>query len=78
MRGVVFTGHRKLELMEFDVNSASLMEAIEGGQLFHHTSRTDAGAWTQTTTKRPLIALRVSAIDNGVGTANIIGFAMMG
>lgn len=44
-------------LEEFDVSAAAIMDAVEGGQNFHHTSRTDAGAWTQTTTKRPAMGL---------------------
>ena len=46
-----------ISLDEFDVNAAAIMDAVEGGQNFHHTSRADAGAWTQTTTKRPAIGL---------------------
>lgn len=61
---------------DFDVNAAALLNAVEGGQNWHYTQRTDAGAWTQTTTKRPFMGLLVTAIDDGAGgsgLAHVIG-----
>jgi hypothetical protein len=54
-------------LGEFDVDTAAIMDSFDGGQDFHHTSRTDGGAWTDTTTKRPLMGLLIDAFDDGVG-----------
>lgn len=54
-------------LTEFDVASSAIMDALEGGQDFHHTSRVDAGAWTDTTTKRPFMGLIVDQLDDGAG-----------
>lgn len=65
-----------LSAFEFDVNAAAIMDAFGGGQAFHHTSRTDAGAWTDTTTKRPWMNLWLSQVDDGVGAA-VSGYAVM-
>lgn len=48
-----------------EVGSAAAMDGFEGGQDFHRTERTDAGSWTDTTTKRPWMGLAVSAFDDG-------------
>jgi hypothetical protein len=52
---------------DWTVNSQAILDALEGGQNWHRTERTNAGAWTQTTTKRPLMGLLVTAIDDGAG-----------
>jgi hypothetical protein len=44
-----------VELQDFDVSAQALLDACGGGQNWHYTERTDAGSWTQTTTKRPWI-----------------------
>jgi hypothetical protein len=54
-------------LPNFDVNSAAVMGAFEGGQDFHFTSRTDEGSWSQTTTRRPMMGLMIEAFDDGTG-----------
>jgi hypothetical protein len=53
-------------LKYFDVNSAALLDQMPGGQTCHFTSRVDAGSWSQTTTRRPLMGLLISALDDGV------------
>lgn len=62
-------------LRYFDVQSASYLAAMGGPDLTAAlVSRTDAGAWSaKTTTRRPLIALRLSAID--VGGAAAVGIS---
>ncbi len=50
-------------LRDFDVASAALLDMCDLGQLAHYTERTDAGAWTDTTTKRPWMGVRVSDIQ---------------
>jgi len=50
---------------ELEVDTASTMEALDGGANIYRTDRTDAGAWSQTTTKRPLLTPLISAIDSG-------------
>ena len=59
-----------VRIRDIDVNSAALMDCVEGGQNWHYTQRTDAGAWSQTTTKRPWIGLLVSGFDDAAS----IGF----
>jgi hypothetical protein len=65
-------------LYDFEVSAAAIMDAIEGGQNFHYTQRTDAGAWTDTTTKRPFISLLVSAADDGAGGGGTAGGLLIG
>lgn len=67
-----------IRLHEFDVAAAAIMDQFEGGQNFHHTSRTGASAWTEVTTKRPLMGLCVSAIDDAVQTGGGGGFIFLG
>lgn len=50
-----------------NTNSAALMDGLTGGQNFHWTQRDSAGVWTDTTTQRPLLMLRLSAIHDGTG-----------
>ena len=52
---------------EFNVNSATIMDAFDGGQEVHKTSRADAGAWTQTTTSRVNIGILMCGFDDGAG-----------
>lgn len=52
-----------ITLAELQVNAAAILDAFEGGQTWQRTHRTNAGAWTDTTTQRPLIALQVTAFD---------------
>ena len=61
------TSATDLGLKEFDVDAAAIMDSFQGGQDFHHTYRTDAGSWTDTTTKRPLMGLICDAFDDGAG-----------
>lgn len=55
-----------------DVPVAATLDAFPGGQNAHWSQRTDAGAWTETTTRRPRFSLRVSSIHNS-GGGGIIG-----
>lgn len=56
-----------LTIYDFDVNAAALLDGVEGGQTWQYTQRTDAGAWTQTVTKRPWMGVLVTHIDDGAG-----------
>lgn len=51
----------------FDIDQAAYMAAFPGGMDMVYTSRTDAGAWSETTTRRPQIGLLVDGIDFGGG-----------
>lgn len=46
-------------LLRFDVATAGHLDAHAGGQAMHYTQRTDAGAWTDTTTGRAYLGLLV-------------------
>jgi len=72
------TSANNCQLRDHDLPGAVYMDAIEGGQNWHYTERTDAGAWTQTTTKRPWIGLLVTANDDGVSTGGLIRHPGMG
>lgn len=56
-----------VNLNDFDVLTANIMDALDGGQAFHFASRTDAGAWSATTTKRPLMGLKFDQFSDGAG-----------
>lgn len=50
--------------------TAAVLDAMPGGSECHYTVRTDGGAWTETTTKRPLMGVILSAVDNGVSSGS--------
>lgn len=50
---------------DFEVPSTTLMNIVAGGSELYLSTRTDAGAWTDVTTKRPWIMPRVSGIEAG-------------
>lgn len=54
-------------IYEWNVASAAVMGALPGGSDWVRTERTNAGAWTQTTTARPQLWLVVNGIDSGDG-----------
>lgn len=53
-------------LMTFTVNASGLLTAMIGST-DHYATRTDAGAWSATTTEVPLIGLIIDGIDDGTG-----------
>ncbi len=55
-----------MDLLDFDVSTAAIMDCFPGGQNFHYTEKKD-GAWTDTTTKRPWMGLIIDGFDDGVG-----------
>lgn len=52
---------------EFTVNSDAHLEMFSGGPNFHSATRTDAGAWTASTTTRPFIGLIIDAFGDDTG-----------
>lgn len=50
-------------IYQASAGSAAVLGAFPAGTGYQRTERTDAGAWTQTTTLRPLIFLLVDGID---------------
>jgi hypothetical protein len=55
------------DLFEFEVGSAAVMDAMPGGQNFHQSTRVNAGAWTDVTTKRPCAGVIVDGFSDGAG-----------
>jgi hypothetical protein len=77
------TTANSLSIYDFDVETAALLDSIELGQSAYYTERTDAGAWTETTTKRPWMGLLISQIlaDSGAApavTSWMPGYASVG
>lgn len=69
-RGTVkATDGSSLTLINFEVAVAAYFDAMPLGQAFQHTQRTDAGAFSETTTKRPLMGFHFSALDDGATPA---------
>jgi hypothetical protein len=56
----------------YDVDSASYLAQAAGGTAYHWSEQTDAGGWSQTTTKRPFMGLIISALDDGVGAGGTV------
>jgi hypothetical protein len=54
-----------VRLVYGDAPSAAALDGMPGGQASHWTQRTNAGAWTETTTRRPLISIWLDAADDG-------------
>lgn len=52
---------------EATVNAAAMMDQFELGQKLTFASRTDAGAWSADTLRRPLIGLIIDQLDDGAG-----------
>lgn len=61
------TSASNVTLYEADAASVAVMAAMPSGADVHHTSRTDAGAWTDTTTKRAWMGIIVDGIDAAGG-----------
>lgn len=62
------TSASNIVIEHIDVNSAAILDQMGGKQACHHTQRTDAGAWSETTTRRTMIGLQIDAVDDGAGT----------
>ena len=67
-------------ISHFTVNSAAHFAVMWGGIEWYIASRTNAGAWTPTTTQRPLCGLYVDAISDGAGGTGSVRYhpGMMG
>jgi hypothetical protein len=61
-------------LTTITVSDAAMLDALDGGQNFHLTTRTDGGAWSQTTTQRPMIHLLLDAFDDAAQNGGAVHF----
>ncbi len=59
------TSGSNVTLYDFTVPGNSYLAAVEGGINWYYTQRTDAGAWTDTNTRRPWMGLQFDAIAVG-------------
>lgn len=61
-----------VELRYFDVSAAAVLDQLEGGQAFHYATAKNPATtadFTMTTTRRPVMGLIVTAVDDGVTPA---------
>lgn len=56
-----------VNLYYFTVNAANHLQAHDGGAEFFESNRLNEGAWSDDTTVRPFMGVRISALDDGVG-----------
>jgi len=63
---------------EFTVPSVAHLAACPGGAAMYLTTRTNAGAWTDTTTQRPFMGLIISGIDTGTSTGGGGSYGFVG
>jgi hypothetical protein len=70
-------GGSNVTMYDFSVPAASYLGAVEGGTNWVLSTRTDAGAWTDATTKRPWLSLLISGVDvtSGGSGGGSYGFA---
>jgi hypothetical protein len=54
-------------VQDITVADANHFTCYPGGTSWHLATRTNAGAWSDTTTRRPLCGFRISALDDGAG-----------
>jgi hypothetical protein len=60
------TSVTSLTTYDFNASSASHLANFQGGSTWKHTDRVNAGAWTDTATKRPWMSLVLSHFDDGL------------
>jgi hypothetical protein len=61
------TTANSVSLKQFDVSDANHLAAWPGGTLCHSATRTDAGSWSDVTTRRPAMGVLVTALDDAAG-----------
>lgn len=61
------TGGNSIKVRVETIQSAAIMDAMNGGIALYMSERTDAGSWTDTTTERPRIGILISGFDDAVG-----------
>ena len=60
-------GPATVQVRTFSVPSNAHLGGFEGGSSWYYSQRTDAGAWTDTTTKRPWFGVHVASIAPASG-----------
>ncbi len=76
--GLVPTTANNVTLPNWSVNAANHLQAVPGGTAFMYNTA-HSGTWgSPTATKRPLMGLRLSAVDDGTGSGAGGGHYMIG
>lgn len=63
-----------VEVAWYTVNSAGMLDSMEGGGAWHYWQRVDGGGWVPTTTKRPWFNVLITGIDQESGGQPSMGF----
>ena len=71
------TSGSNVTLYDFDVPGNAYLSAVEGGIGWYYTERTDAGAWTDTNTKRPWMGILIDGVDVSSSSGGVLS-AMWG
>lgn len=61
------TSNTNVRLFYFDANANGWLDQYDGGKEFYWSQRTNDGAWSDTTTRRPQIGLVLSGLSDGAG-----------
>jgi hypothetical protein len=65
-------------LNEVEVNAAALLDGMDGGQNLHLVTRATSGAFTATTTKRPMMGLILDQFPGNLGYFDVTTFGAIG
>lgn len=66
-----------IDIHQFTVDSAGILDSWDGGSVIHKTSKKDAG-WTEAPTIRPFMGLIIDQLDDGVGGGGGGGLKLTG
>lgn len=61
-----------------DITSTAVMACLPCGAAAFYSARTDAGSWSDTTTRYPMLGVRLSAVDNGASAGGSGGARLIG
>lgn len=61
------TSTTSITLRHYTVESSAILSGQHGGSAMHYSSRTDAGSWSEVTTRRPFIGLLINKFSDGTG-----------
>jgi hypothetical protein len=67
-----------VQMQHVDVNAAGLMAMCPAGTAAYHTQRTNAGNFSETTTRRQMIGLLLDQLDDGAGVGGGSTFPVIG
>ena len=71
------TSVTNVSVATMDVSAAVFLDQVEGGQNFHLATKTDAGAFSATTTSRPFIFLQFDQFDAGASSGGASSYTFV-